>query len=312
MGSNHLNEMFGGMSDARKHLHYKEDPLLFIQEKWIGLNSKSWNIAKIDLFPYQETIINKITATPFTLIASSRQMGISTLIDAYIAWYALFNTEKEILIVSNNSATSIEHLERIKLILMNYKVDGIFDFDKDCKTNNKKEVVLSNGCRIIATSPSADAGRGYGIDLLFFDNAAYIKHLEDIYIASAMAVSSRKGSKIIMASSASDNSFFNKLALKIRNNDEENSYSKLLEIKWDMHPQRTNEWYDEMCRSLGYDQSKIDQELDCVINYKDKSNKDKTISLRLPYELYKQIKIKIGEDSVSDYIRNLIEKGLRV
>lgn len=308
-----MNDFYRRNSSIGKHIQYRESPILFIQEQWVGINmNHSFKVDKISPYAYQENIIREIEDSPFTLIASSRQMGISSLLDAYIAWYAIFNPDKTILIVCNNSESSMHHLKRIKLILNNYKVDGLFDFEKDCEKDNKKEIKLSNGSRIIAGSPTADACKGYEINLMVFDNAAYIKNLENIYLSCCLNVYNIKNGRIIMSSSPCDNSFFNKLALEIKNT-EKDTKDKLLEIKWDLHPKRTKDWYDAMCNQINYNQSQIDQELDCVINYKDKSSKDKTISLRIPHKLYKEIKIKIGEEgSVSDYIRNIIEKDLGV
>jgi predicted DNA binding CopG/RHH family protein len=78
-----------------------------------------------------------------------------------------------------------------------------------------------------------------------------------------------------------------------------------------LHPQRDEKWFSKMCETLNFKPNSIDQELNCIINYKEKSSKDKTISLRIPFDTLRSIKSKIGDElSISDYIRSLIDKDL--
>ncbi len=309
MGSNHMNDFYRRNSAKEKHIAYSEDPLLFIQENWVTV--KNGEMQKINPHQYQEQIITDINETPVTLIGQSRQMGISSLIDVYISWLMIFGENKNILILTPNLQSSILHLERIKMILSNYKVDGVFDIINWIKIINKSELILSNGCKIQVRTASSAAGKAESLDLLFIDNAGYIKDLEYIWMAMAMTLSGRSG-KAILASSPYDDSFFNKMAIDIQN-EPKNDYRKLIEIGWMLNPHYDQNWYKERCSSLGNNKKMIEQELDCVFNYKNKSSKDKTISLRLSQELHKKIQIKIGEEgSISDYIRSLVEKDLRI
>jgi len=309
-----MNDAFDGMSQLKKHMQYKEDPLLFINENWFGMNSEGWQYKKITPFKYQESIIEEINALPVTFIASSRQMGITNLMCAYIAWYAIFNQDKTILIISHNSDGAQRTLKNIKTILESYIVKGVFDFEDDCLINNKKEIGLSNGCKIKSKGYTADAGKGEGIDLLFIDQAALMKDFEHIWAALSMNLA-MKNSKAIIASTPNDNSYFNKMYIDIENkhsdsSDDSKRMPHLIKLNWDMHPKKDKAWYNHQCLMMNNNQKLIDEELNCVINYKDKSTNDKTISLRIPVSLHRKVQIKIGEASLSDYIRNLIEKDL--
>lgn len=315
MGSNHLNHLFSDENKIKKHLEYKENPLMFINEQWFGMSSENWQLQKITPFKYQESIIEEIHFLPKTFIASSRQMGITSLMCAYIAWYAIFNHDKTILIISPNLNGAQNILKNIKTILEHYKVNNIFDFDKDCLVNNKKELVLSNGCKIKARGASVDAGKGEAIHLLYVDQAAFMKNFEAIWMSIGMCLSALKDSKAIVASTPNDDSFFNKICLDIKSRySDESEYSNkmphLLQLTWDMHPKRDKAWYDNQCRMVNNNKVLIDQELNCIINYKDKSSNDKTISLRISSDLLRKIKLMIGDDSLSDYVRGLIEKDL--
>jgi hypothetical protein len=317
MGSNHMNDTFDEMSQLKKHMQYKEDPLLFINEHWFGMSSEGWQYKKITPFKYQESIIEEINILPMTFIASSRQMGITNLMCAYIAWYTIFNQDKTILIISHNSDGAQRTLKNIKTILESYIIKGVFDFEEDCLINNKKEIGLSNGCKIKAKGASVDACKGEGIDFLFIDQAAFMKDFENLWMAVGITLSCNKNSKAVIASTPNDNSYFNKMCIDICNKySDESEYPNrmphLLRLTWDMHPKRDKAWYDNQCLMMNHNQKLIGEELDCIINYKDKSTNDKTISLRITGDLHRKVQIKIGNDSLSDYIRGLIEKDLEL
>ena len=302
MGSNHLNHQFGS-EESKQHEKYRNNPALFMKQQWTGYDVESFKMSTIEPRGYQLKAIDSICKNKFNLLASSRQMGGSSMMSLYIAWYVLFNEKKQVVIMSNNSACAIRVLELIKAILLNYSVDGVFNFRKNVVKNNKTELELDNGCRIKALGQSADAGKGQVIDLLFVDNAAFIKNLSDIYMGLGMAIAVGDG-KIILMSTPCDDSDFNLLALNAKENNDINY------IEWSWDKLYTKEWYDQQCLQLGGNQKMIDTELDCIINYKEKSSKDKAINLRLDWTTYNKMKIKAGKLSISEYIRYLIDHDL--
>ena len=300
MGSNHLNNQFGS-KEYKQHEKYMENPALFMRQNWIGYDVESFKMSKIQPRGYQLKAIDSIHKNKISTIASSRQMGGTSMVSLYIAWYVLFNEKKEVLIMSQNSESGRRVLELIKAILINYSVGGVFNFRDNVTKNNKTELELDNGTRIKIKSPLADAGKGCKLDLLFIDNAAFIKNLSDIYMALGMTV---VDGRIIIMSTPCDDSDFNLLALNGKENESINY------IEWNWKKLYTKEWYDNMCKQLNFDQNIIDTELDCVINHKEKTNKDKTISLRIDAGTYNKMKIKAGELSISDYLRYLIDHDL--
>ena len=301
-----------------QHIKYSASPELFMKEKWLTFDAfKTKNYTNVKPFEYQLEVIRNIHTKPNHLVIKSRQMHISSIMELYIAWYVIFNIDKQVFILSHSSAGAKKILEHIKIILKNYSVDdekdGIvtktyFHWEDDFVTNNKSELQLSNGCKINVSGPSADAGKGCGIDFLYVDEAAFIKNFESIYAALGMAVCCKKNSKIIIASTPRDNSFFNRLALNVGE-----GYFNPTRLHWKDHNiygSTGNSWYGDMCKMLGNDQKRIDQELECVINYSDNPIKEKTLTLRVSEELHKKMQIKIGSVSISDYIRRLIERDL--
>lgn len=87
----------------------------------------------------------------------------TSLVQAYLLWYATFHKHKTILVVANNLKAAIEILERIKFSykeLPNHIRDSVVEF-------NKTSMVFGNGSRIICRATSADSARGLTVDLLY-------------------------------------------------------------------------------------------------------------------------------------------------
>lgn len=252
-------------------------------------------------------------------------MHVSSMMSLYMAWYAIFHPNKTIVIFGNTLSGSIRILEHIRWILQMYSVDDekdgfvkntYFIWEDEFVKNNKKEIALRNGSRIIAMAPSKNAGRGERIDLLYIDEAAFMKDLLSFYMGLAPCVYEKDG-KIIIASSPKENSTFNDIYLK-------NKESSIF-LHWIMHPEYSKEstqtedgkvtspWYEDACKMFGHDKKRIKEELDCVVANTESihtvNTNTKTISIRISEVTYNQLNELHGV--TSDYIRKLIEDDLK-
>lgn len=304
-------------STIRQHYLYSENPVLFMEERWFGYDAfEKKTLARLNPMEYQKKFISDIHNNKFHIITQSRQMHVSSMMALYIAWYALFNEGKTIMLISDSIASGKELLNKIGFIIENYYLDKKGTL---ISSETSKSITLTNFSKIILQSATADAARGYSLDFLYIHNASHIKHLDDIMTAAFCAVYPKKYSKIIISSTPKDNSFFNKIFLE---SNEDNSSFKRMILHWTQHPiyskdivrtesdyfEYSSPWFEEMCKKL-YSKSAIEQELECVITYNDKTNKDKTVSLRISMEMYNKLKSKLSDhESISDYIRKLIEE----
>jgi len=307
----------------KQHVAYSKSPSLFMSEKWLAFDVfETKNYKNIKPFDYQLDIIKKFHEIDNHIIVKSRQMHVSSMMALYIAWYVIFNYDKNVAIISHSSESAKRILDQIKIILQNYSVDDTFHWQDDFLTNKKTEFKLKNGCRIQAIGPYTDAGKGCAIDFLYFDEAAFIKNFKEIYMGLGMSTSTIKGAKFVIASNPKDNSFFNELFLSAG----ENSYFNPTKLHWSIHPiyskgikeeeadspfKYSSPWFYKMFNTFNNDIKTAEQELECVVRYKDEVNKTKTISLRMDMDLHKKLQDKLNPGvSISDYIRTLIEKDL--
>lgn len=314
-----------------QHIAYSKSPELFMKEKWLTFDVFNRLADKnIKPFDYQLDFIKNIHKINRNIVVKSRQMHVSSMMALYIAWYALFNCDKKIAIMSYSGNSGAKILESIKVILQNYyvieeeneKIKTYFHWKDDFIKSNQKELSLKNGCTIKVLSPTICATCGEAIDLAFFDEAAFIKDFKTIWMCFC-PMFDYKNSQVIISSNPKDDSFFNELVLNF-----DSQYGNIIRLHWSIHPKRshdlkknidinspfeyTSPWFESTCKQIGGNINLIEQELECVVRYKERSNKNKTISIRLNSELYKKISAKIhGKESASDYIRNLIERDLR-
>lgn len=312
------------MTNLKKHIEYSKDPILFAKECWLTFDAfDKFGCKIIEPFDYQLNLINQFHRIPFNIVAKSRQMHLSSTVALYIAWYVIFNSTKTVGIIGTSSESSKRILDHVRIILQYYSVDNVFHWEDDFTKNSKTEIRLKNGCIIKAMPAFADAARGMSYDFLYIDEAAFLKHYEEIFASSLPAISCIAKPKMIIGSTPQDNSIFNKhfLEASVKNN-----FNPIL-LHWATHPkysegltknhdsfipsEYTSPWFENTIKILNYNNSSIEQEIECIVRYKEQSNKTKTISLRLEEDLYKKIKNSIGNKTkVSDYIRNLIERDL--
>ena len=86
----------------------------------------------------------------------------TTTISAYVLWYAIFNPDKTIGIVSNKQVSAIDIMNRIKRVYQEipaWMKPGVTEWSKTF-------VTFENGTRIMVSATSEDAFRGRTLNLL--------------------------------------------------------------------------------------------------------------------------------------------------
>ena len=124
----------------------------------------------IKLRKYQKEMLKQFQAERFNICLASRQVGKTICSSIFIAWYVLFNYDKNALILSNKGATTREIIDKGKTILEHmpfFLKPGVIKWD----VFNSK---FDNGCRIIGQSTTKKAAIGFTIHLLFMDEFAHI------------------------------------------------------------------------------------------------------------------------------------------
>ena len=159
--------------------------------KIISLNE---GLVPFELYDYQEQMFNHFNDNRFSIVLACRQSGKSISSVAYLLWYALFNSEKNIAILANKGATAREMLSRVTLMLENLP----FFLQPGTKTLNKGSIEFGNNSKILAAATSGSSIRGLSISLLFLDEFAFIENATEFYTSTYPVISSGKDTKVII------------------------------------------------------------------------------------------------------------------
>jgi hypothetical protein len=238
-----------------EYLKCSADPLYFT-ETYMKIISIDDGLINFKLYDYQKDMIKSMHDNRNTVIATARQAGKSTTTCAYILWYIIFQAEKTIALLANKGDTAREILGRIQLAyqhLPKWLQQGVKEW-------NKGSFVLENDSRVIAAATSSDAIRGYSINLVFIDEAAFIDNWDEFFTAVYPTISSGKESKIILVSTPNGLNHFYKIWQNA--NEDRNGYNAL-KVMWNAVPGRDENWRQNTLQAMNFDVEKFEQEY-CV------------------------------------------------
>lgn len=232
---------------------------------------KNFINSKPELFsPYkfQNKIINALDSKENLLINSARQMGVSTMLRYFMIFKCLKHNNYKIIYVTHDKMCQQIFLDFLRNLAHSYCEEAI-DFATDTRTS----ISFKNGSNIKVINAQVSAGKAERLDLIIFDNAAFIKGFESIYLSSLMV-----SERLIICSSPFKNSFFNKLC------SVKKSFFKKIKLPWHIHDingankiinphydlkhgdasKYTNEYYVKMSFLL-HGLEHINEEFNCVI-----------------------------------------------
>ncbi len=136
----------------REYQKCASDPIYFA-EKYINIVHVDRGFIPIELYDYQEEIIDKYNNSRRVVVVTSRQAGKTTTAVVIILHYILFNERKLVALCANKGDSAREILDRIKIAyeaLPKWIQQGVVEW-------NKGSVELENGCKVIAAATSSSA-----------------------------------------------------------------------------------------------------------------------------------------------------------
>lgn len=205
---------------------------------------------------YQIEMIESMANNRNTIIATARQSGKTTSVVGFILWYILFNQDKTVALLANKGDTAREILGKIQLAyehLPHWLQQGVLEW-------NKGSFVLENNSRVIASATSGSAIRGYSINLLFIDEAAFVENWDEFFTSVFPTISSGKTTKVVLVSTPNGLNHFYKIWLNAI--EQRNNYNPI-KVTWEDVPGRDEEWKQQTLSSMNFDYEKFAQEY-CV------------------------------------------------
>ena len=208
-------------------------------------------------YDFQAELVDNLALHRFIVVLKARQLGISTITAAYVAWLVLFHRDKNVLIVATKLATAANLVKKVKTILKNLPPWlKIADFSVD----NKNSIELTNGSQVKASSTSGDAGRSEALSLLVIDEAAHIDGLDELWTGLYPTIST--GGRCIAISAPNGvGDWFHETFVGAESG--ENEFLPV-NLPWAVHPDRDDEWFKIETKNMSRRQ--IAQEYECNFN----------------------------------------------
>jgi len=209
------------------------------------------------LYNFQRDLLDDFEDHRFNVILKARQLGISTITAAYIAWLMIFHREKNVLVIATKFTTAANLVKKVKAIIR-----GLPQWLKisDVTIDNRASFELSNGSQIKASSTSGDAGRSEALSLLVIDEAAHVEGLDDLWMGLYPTLSTG-GRCIALSTPNGVGNWFHKIYIEAEMGTNDFYPGKL---QWHEHPDRDQKWFEKETKNMS--RREIAQELECNFN----------------------------------------------
>lgn len=145
------------------------DDILYFAEKYCKLMTPE-GIQHIHLRDYQKKYLRHLEKNRLSIYLACRQCSKTTMSALFMLHYVCFNFDKNALVLGNKRRTSIEILDKTRKILIElpfFLRPGIYKW-------NEGEIVLDNGCRIMAEATTINSGISYTFHCVLADEFAHI------------------------------------------------------------------------------------------------------------------------------------------
>ena len=259
-----------------EYIKCAKDPIYFLNKYYYSYNIFKYDFDKINLFDYQEDVLKKINENNRTIFLKSRQVGLSTTVIGYIIWTLLFKSDQRIALIVNNDLNQIHYIKKIEDSIKNLPEF----FWKDFYIKSKTRIEIDENYLIVGYD-GANPGCSEHLTMIVFDEFAYFQNANSILV-SALPTLVSNGKFIIISSPNKEKDIFHNIW--IESQKKENSfmgttihctehpvYSVSKELRKDEFGRSYwwSPWYEEMCKTLNYNQSIIGKEMDLTFESND-------------------------------------------
>lgn len=234
------------------------------------------------LQPYKKQLelINLVEKRRYVLVLKSRQIGISTIIQAYAAWLTVFFDNAVIGIISKDGKEATDFARAIRGM-----VEKLPDWMKPPKgplgkgfaKRTEQSFILTNGSKVFASPVNPNAPdktlRGKAITFLVVDEAAFVHYIDTAWTSMVPALSTNQmqakkagvpyGTVVLSTPNKTigvGQWYFERYMRSISRDD----IFEPFVIHWKMIPELAEDadWYKTQCKLFDNDPRKIAQELE--------------------------------------------------
>ena len=268
-------------NQLKEFLRCSQNPFYFILT-YVSVLHPVKGIVPFNMYDFQISMLKQIIVNPFCVSLKPRQMGITTLLCAYILWLVLFNNNKNVLVISIKMTVAKSLLRKIKGMYQRLpeflKVEVVNGNDS---IGTSTSIILANGSEINVKAATTDAGRSDALSFLLLDEVAFQRNADDIWSSVQPTVSTGGGACLVSTAYGMGNLFHRIWSEAVEGL---NGFFPI-RLNWKMHPERDYLWYVTQSKLLG--EKRTAQEIDCSF-------------LASGYTVFDLIDIKVIEERLSN------------
>ena len=224
-------------SQVQEIIKCGKDPNYFFKN-YLKIQHPVRGLIPFDTFPFQDECVDKFLDNRFNIVLKSRQLGLSTLVAAYSVWMAIFQREKNILIIATKLSVAQNFIIKVKTMIRSLPKWLMIP---EMVANNKQLIQFNHGSQIKAIPTSEDAGRSEALSLLIVDEAAFVRNFDTIWTGIYPTIST--GGRVIILSTpnGAGGQYYKLYADAEAGLNEFNA----IKLPWDVHPERDQNWFDK-------------------------------------------------------------------
>ena len=287
-----------------EYIHCATDPIYFIETYLTVFDQTQGTAGQIvpfRLFDFQKDLINTYLESRFTIANKYRQAGISTTTCAYIAWYIMFNANRQVAIIADKLETARDEIMSDVVLFIEGCPAWLRPKTGRASTENFKDTqklkIYDNSSKLGAFSAKGGL-RGMTPTLIFWDETAWTEKGDKFWTAAKPTLGTGGGAIMVSTPSGLDavfykhfdgarrkeNSFkavelwwyndprYNKGLCWIKNKNKQNEI-RFQDENWgkerriqlmDDGWEASSPWFEEQVKDSNGDMRKIAQELLCV------------------------------------------------
>lgn len=243
----------------------RQNPIKWMEDN-LKIQHPAHGIIPFKLYDFQQKVIKLFLQKHFIITLKSRQIGMSTIVQAICLWSALHYSNYNILIISAGQRNASSFLGKIRNM---YEYLPNNEWKLKLETDNKQSLTFSNGSKITAIPATRSASLGESINLLVIDEAAFIERVEEVYQAAYPTISrafkshAGKPYGIIIISTPNGTSGTGGWYYQMYEGalNKTNKYVPV-KIHWSAVPEYDEEWYLDQCSQLNWNYRSIAAELE--------------------------------------------------
>lgn len=223
------------------------DPYYFATFIWV-INPVLGRV-QFNLYGYQKSVLYQFLKERFNIILKFRQAGLTELISMYCLWLCMYHPNKKVNIISIKDTIAKKVLKKIKFMYKNlpwYLQTPIIN-GRAGEFGSVTSMEFCNGSLIESIPTSEQAGRSESLSLLVIDEAAAVRWANQIW-AAAFPTLSTGGSAIINSTPLGVGNWYHSMWVDAISGA--NGVNPI-RLHWDMHPDRDDQWYQDMAKALG-------------------------------------------------------------